>query len=51
MKISRALRKNPGALKDLNISYNSLDFNQDKYLFNGTEFIVDDQVNASYVFI
>ena len=51
MRISRALKKSKGALKDLNLSYNSLDFNQEKYIIKEGEFLFDEYIHASYVFV
>ena len=50
-KIAKALRKNPNQLRELNVSYNSLNFNDNKIHVVDKDYIPDELVLASFHFL
>jgi hypothetical protein len=49
-KIAKSLRSQPDVLRNLNISYNSLNFNDEKYVLFYKEYLPDENVLASFKF-
>ena len=50
-KIAKALRKTPNNIRDLNISYNSLNFRDTKVLVSGEKFVPDEGIMNSFKFL